>query len=241
MNRNAANALLKILEEPPRRALLLLVATARAGCCRRSARAAGGFRWRHCRAGGDAAAARALPARPRRVGGRGAGALADGSIGRALDLADAGGLAALPRGPGAAVARRRGSTPRRCMLLPTSWPAPMPRTAYRAVEELLSQLLARSPSRRRAARLGGRDSSPGKVRRCSVSRRAPAGALGRRCATEIGRRFARTDAAQPRPQADDPRRILCDRGRWRGRSGCRRTPPTGSRAGPGPYLRLWRQ
>ena len=40
MNRNAANAVLKILEEPPPKALLLLVATIPAGCCRPSARAA---------------------------------------------------------------------------------------------------------------------------------------------------------------------------------------------------------
>ena len=42
MNRNAANALLKILEEPPRRGYCCWSATARAGCCRRFAPAAGG-------------------------------------------------------------------------------------------------------------------------------------------------------------------------------------------------------
>ena len=44
MNRNAANALLKILEEPPRVRCCCWWRTARDGCCRRSVRAAGGFR-----------------------------------------------------------------------------------------------------------------------------------------------------------------------------------------------------
>ena len=43
MNRHAANAVLKILEEPPRRGLLLLVSHAPGGCCRRSVRAAAGW------------------------------------------------------------------------------------------------------------------------------------------------------------------------------------------------------
>ena len=42
MNRNAANAVLKILEEPPAARCCCWSATARAGCCRRSGRAAGG-------------------------------------------------------------------------------------------------------------------------------------------------------------------------------------------------------
>src|SRR5207244_4740103 len=93
MNRNAANALLKMLEDPPRRGLLLLVShspgrllpTVRSRC-------------RHF----------PLPVLPRQVvlqllgqyrpdlsrseAGALAG-LAEGSIGRAIELADAGGLA----------------------------------------------------------------------------------------------------------------------------------------------------
>ena len=43
LNPNAANALLKLLEEPPAKALLLLVSHAPGRLCRRSARAAGGW------------------------------------------------------------------------------------------------------------------------------------------------------------------------------------------------------
>ena len=42
MNRNSANALLKVLEEPPQRAILLLTADAPGGCSRRSEAGAGG-------------------------------------------------------------------------------------------------------------------------------------------------------------------------------------------------------
>ncbi len=41
LNANAANALLKVLEEPPPRALFLISRTSRVGSCRRSAPAAG--------------------------------------------------------------------------------------------------------------------------------------------------------------------------------------------------------
>jgi len=92
MNRNAANALLKILEEPPRRSLLILVShnpgrllpTIRSRCRKIALKAlpeatVGELmtRWRpDLAACYDAALAR----------------LAAGSIGRAVDLADAGGL-----------------------------------------------------------------------------------------------------------------------------------------------------
>ncbi len=92
MNRNAANALLKVLEEPPRRALLLLVAhspgrllpTLRSRC-RRLALAPLAL-----------VIVRQLLARYRPdlsdVQIEELAALADGSIGRALDLAAAGGV-----------------------------------------------------------------------------------------------------------------------------------------------------
>lgn len=93
MNASAANALLKILEEPPRRALLLLVShapgrllpTIRSRCRRLPLAALAPALVRqwlaHHRPGLAAAEAEALSL------------LSEGSIGRALELADAGGLA----------------------------------------------------------------------------------------------------------------------------------------------------
>jgi DNA polymerase III subunit delta' len=90
MNRNAANALLKILEEPPRQALLLLVAhspgrllpTIRSRC-RRLALAPLPL----------PLVARLLQRyRPGLAEAEALAALSGGSIGRALELADAGGL-----------------------------------------------------------------------------------------------------------------------------------------------------
>ena len=92
MNRNAANALLKVLEEPPARCLIILtsnapgrlLATIRSRCRRLPMTALD-----------DATVARLLV----RYRGLGAGEAADiarlagGSIGRAVELADAGGLA----------------------------------------------------------------------------------------------------------------------------------------------------
>jgi DNA polymerase-3 subunit delta' len=92
MNRNAANALLKILEEPPRRALLLLLShnpgrmlpTIRSRCRRLMLEPL------------PDATVRALVARYRpdlaAEEGAALSLLANGSIGRALELADAGGL-----------------------------------------------------------------------------------------------------------------------------------------------------
>jgi len=92
MNRSAANALLKILEEPPRQALLLLIShspglllpTIRSRCRRFPldplARALVTRRLRHYRPELGQSEAEGLAA------------LSEGSIGRALDLAEAGGL-----------------------------------------------------------------------------------------------------------------------------------------------------
>jgi DNA polymerase-3 subunit delta' len=87
LNRNAANALLKALEEPPRQAMLLLVCNAIGSLpptirsrCRRLRLAP------LAEADVAALAARALPDRPAAEHARLA-ALADGSIGHALDLA----------------------------------------------------------------------------------------------------------------------------------------------------------
>ena len=98
MNRNAANALLKILEEPPRQALLLLVShspgrllpTIRSRC--RQLAADSRSRGRD----GRAAAWRSYRPDLGRAMREALARLAEGSIGRALELADAGGLGALP-------------------------------------------------------------------------------------------------------------------------------------------------
>jgi DNA polymerase-3 subunit delta' len=146
MNRNAANALLKILEEPPRRALLVLVAhtvgrllpTIRSRC-------------RHFRL---ASLPRPLVLellqryRPELAEpeARALAQLAGGSIGRAIELADAGGiqlyhsiLATLAQVPRIDVAE--------LYTFADKLARPDAETIYRASEELLSQFLARMISR----------------------------------------------------------------------------------------------
>ena len=142
MNRNAANAMLKVLEEPPRRALLLLVAhspgrllpTIRSRCRHFPLaplmpdivlRLLERFRPELDRSEADVVVR-----------------LAGGSIGRALDLADAGGvalyrtlLALLSRPQGIDAAALHGFADRLVR--------PEAEDAYRVVEELLAQLLAR--------------------------------------------------------------------------------------------------
>ena len=143
MNRSAANALLKILEEPPRRALLLLVAdspgrllpTIRSRCWHLPLAALRPEIVRHLlgyyRPDLDPTEAEAV------VG------LAGGSIGRALDLAASGGvelyrtiLALLARPQGLDTAVLHGFADR--MVRADA------EESYRIVEELLSLLLART-------------------------------------------------------------------------------------------------
>ena len=142
MNRNAANALLKILEEPPRRSLLLLVSHA-PGRLLPTIRS----RCRRFRLG-------ALPLplvttlldryRPRLGAAESAclSALSGGSIGRALGLADSGGVA-LYR----ALVEQFADLPRldirRLYGLVDSVVAADAEGRYRALAELLSQCLAR--------------------------------------------------------------------------------------------------
>jgi DNA polymerase-3 subunit delta' len=142
MNRNAANALLKILEEPPRRALLLLIShspgrllpTIRSRCRRfplaelsRTILSQLLERYRPDLAEPEAA---------------GLAELAQGSIGRAIDLADAGGLA-LYRSLIEMVAR----VPRYDIAALHAFADKFARSdaedAYRVVQDLLSTLLAR--------------------------------------------------------------------------------------------------
>jgi DNA polymerase III subunit delta' len=142
MNRNAANALLKILEEPPRHGLLLLVShqpgrllpTIRSRCRRFS-----------------------LNALPRPVvtqllqqyrpelaeGEREAVAeLAEGSIGRALELADAGGLA-LYRSLLGTISQMPRFDLAEIHSFADKLTRPDAEDSYRAVQDLLSQFLVR--------------------------------------------------------------------------------------------------
>ena len=189
MNRNAANAVLKILEEPPRRALLLLVAhspgrllpTIRSRCRRFPL-------------------APLPPATVRQLLGRyhpdlpeteaaALTALAGGSIGRALDLAAAGGVE-LHRAMLALLTRDKGIDPTALQAFADRLARGEAEEAYRAVEELLAQLLARLAD---VAARGEARAEPGfspALRR--LAGRAPA-ARWAELREEIGRDFTRTD------------------------------------------------
>jgi DNA polymerase III subunit delta' len=142
MNRNAANALLKILEEPPRRSLLLLVShnpgsllpTIRSRCRRLVLQPLA-----------EETVLRLLAARRPDIAPSDATALARlaaGSIGRALALAESGGLE-LYR----AMAELLGSLPRLDAAAPHAFAdrvaRPEAEAAYRVVVELLPDWLAR--------------------------------------------------------------------------------------------------
>ena len=146
MNRNAANALLKILEEPPRRGLLLLVSHS-PGLLLPTIRS-------RCRHFPLSALARPLvlqlltqyrPELPR-LEAEALARLAEGSIGRAIELADAGGLALyqsllgiLAQAPRIEVAELHAFADKLAR--------PDAEEAYRASQELLSQFLARMVAR----------------------------------------------------------------------------------------------
>jgi DNA polymerase-3 subunit delta' len=153
MNRSAANALLKVLEEPPRRALLLLVShspgrllpTIRSRCrhfllaalgCSVVMQLLGRYRPELAEAEAEALAA-----------------LSDGSIGRALELADAGGLALyrsivemLSQVPGVDLARLHAFADQLARADAED--------GYRAAGELLLQFLARMAAGAAQRRLG---------------------------------------------------------------------------------------
>ena len=192
MNRNAANALLKILEEPPRRALLLLVAhspgrllpTIRSRCRRFPlaplppaivAELLGRYRPEL-----EPAAAAAVTA------------LAEGSIGRALDLAAAGGVE-LYRAVLALLARERGIDPAALHAFADRLVRPEAEEAYRVVENLVGQMLTRLAI---TATQGGADAvalpDEGALLH-RLGRRAPA-ARWAALRGEIDESFARTDA-----------------------------------------------
>jgi DNA polymerase III subunit delta' len=192
MNRNAANALLKILEEPPRRGLLLLVShspgrllpTIRSRC-------------RHF----------PLKTLPRPVVLRlltehrpelahseaeALAGLAEGSIGRAIELADAGGLALyrsmlniLAQVPRLDIANLYGFADKLAR--------PDAEEAYRANTELLSQFLARMVADAAGRRRGSGETIPeeGEVMQHLAGRADPLRWAGLR--DRIGRDFADTD------------------------------------------------
>jgi DNA polymerase-3 subunit delta' len=192
MNRNAANALLKILEEPPRRALLLLLAhspgrllpTIRSRCRRLPV------------APLPAATVGALIARYRpdldekqRVA---LTALSAGSIGRALDLAASGGVELYETVLGL-LSRDRGIDPIALEAFADRLARADAEDAYRAVEELVAQLLADfATAAARRSQAGERERTlPG---RClPLGDRVPA-ARWADLRDEIGRAFARADA-----------------------------------------------
>ena len=143
MNRNAANAVLKILEEPPFRALLLLVShnpgrllpTIRSRCRR--------LMLAPLAAPVVAQLVRRFRPQLEEVEAAALAAVCSGSIGRALELADSGGLALyrsvldlLSQAPAIDVARLHGFADRLARVDAED--------AYRASAELLSQFLARS-------------------------------------------------------------------------------------------------
>ncbi len=153
MNRNAANAILKILEEPPARAVLLLVShspgrltpTIRSRC-RQLALAP---------LPADIASRLIRQRRPQLEDAEAAAlaALCGGSVGRALELADAGGLTLygsllelLSQMPGIDIGRLHGLADRLGRADAEE--------AYRATEELLSQFLARMAAAAARRQLG---------------------------------------------------------------------------------------
>jgi len=151
MNRNAGNALLKILEEPPRRALLLVVAhspgrllpTIRSRCrhLKLSALSAANIRVlldRYCPDLDDGAVASIAD-------------LAEGSIGRALELAGSGGIE-LHKTMVAMLAHRPGLDPLALHGFADRLARADAEDSYRTLEELLGQHLARKAAA--AARTG---------------------------------------------------------------------------------------
>lgn len=191
MNRNAANALLKILEEPPSRALLLLIAhspgkllpTIRSRCRRMalSPLAPDLVRQLLARYRPDLGDAQIAPIV----------SLAGGSIGRALDLAAADGVE-LYRSMLSLLERERGMDPAALHGFADRLARAEAEPAYRVVEELIGQLLARLAIA--AARPSG-PSSPSAEDTAVLRRlggRAPA-ARWAELRKEIGQSFARTD------------------------------------------------
>lgn len=190
MNRNAANALLKILEEPPRRALLLLVAhspgrllpTIRSRCRRFPL------------APLTAAIVRLLLRRYRpdlaEPQAAALTALSGGSVGRALDLAGVGGVE-LYDSALALLSREGGIDPAALHAFADRLARNDAEEAYRAVEELVMQLLARVAVAAAHGTAGAEDRDGALLQRLCA--RAPA-ARWAELRDEVARSFARTEA-----------------------------------------------
>jgi DNA polymerase III subunit delta' len=192
MNRSAANALLKILEEPPRRALLLLVSHS-------PGRLLPTIRSR-CRRFPLAPLARPVvtqllgryrPALPQ-AEAEALGALCEGSIGRALELADAGGLALYRT-----VLEMLTQIPWLDVVHLHAFADQFARAdaedAYRTCEELLLQFLGRMAARTARSQLGREEIVAGEG---EAMQRLAAYADPARWAAlrdEIDRRFTSTD------------------------------------------------
>lgn len=174
MNRNAANSLLKILEEPPRRTLLILVAHG-AGRLLPTIRS----RTRHIPLSPlpDATVIDLLARYCPGLGGEAAKAvagLAEGSIGRALELANSGGVE-LSNALTAMLSRRGGIDVTALHGFAERLARADAEEGYRTLEELLRQQLAH--------------------RAVDAARRGARGEANRwaRVRAEIGEQFARTD------------------------------------------------
>jgi DNA polymerase-3 subunit delta' len=192
MNRNAANALLKILEEPPRRGLLLLVShspgrllpTIRSRC-------------RHFPLAGLARplVVQLLGQRRPELSQSEAEALAglaEGSVGRAIELADAGGLT-LYRSILGILAQIPRIEVTELYAFADKLARPDAEEAYRASEELLSQFLARMVAHASGRPLGSKEliAGEGEVMQHLAVYADPARWADLR--DRIGRDFANTD------------------------------------------------
>ncbi len=229
---------LKILEEPPDRALLLLVShnpgrllpTIRSRCRRLMLAplplAEATRLIRQYRPQLDEAEAAALAA------------LCGGSIGRALGLADGGGLA-LYRSLLDVLSATQWSDPGRLHGFADRLARGDAEDAYRATEELLSQFLARIAAAALSGKSGSEENLDDEIvaGERAAMRTLSAGAGPASWAdlhAKIAERFCRRRRAQPRPQADAARRVLCHH-----RDGALEPaqPLDGWIAsGPGPYL-----
>jgi DNA polymerase-3 subunit delta' len=194
MNASAANALLKILEEPPQRALLLVVShnpgrllpTIRSRCRRLPLAAL------------PSALVRQLLAHHRPGlavdDTDSVAALSQGSIGRALELADVGGLG-LYRALLAILSSLPAIDVPGLHVFADRLARPEAEDGYRTATELLTQFLARlaAGAARRLPASGGAEIAAGES---AIMRRLASGAAPAHWAQlvdELGRRFARTD------------------------------------------------
>jgi DNA polymerase III subunit delta' len=192
MNRTAANALLKILEEPPRRALLLLVSHS-------PGRLLPTIRSR-CRRLPLAELSRPILQqllkryRPglQKPEGEALAELSGGSIGRAIDLADAGGLA-LYRSLLEILSHMPGADTAELHAFGDKFSRADADDMYRTIQELLSTFLARMVARTARGQLQARATVAGEneaMQRLS-SRADPARWVGLR--QDVEQAFADTD------------------------------------------------